>query len=350
MLLFFLQASLALSDYLRPLEPLSLSAVCSAFSCATSKIHKPFSNSCISPYSSSITYLWQCPAESTANFCNTTSMACQVPPASAPLAYVGESCVLASDCYLSSCFQGTCKGFAANTACTSHEQCDVGLMCSSRSLTCQPQVAAGAGGCRSYLECVNWATCNMTYTSENGTCVEYASLANGAAVTDCSGGFSYMCASGYCYKKYPFSPTGVCRAAPVSNYTLPLACTASSNCTGVLNGALVVSQCVCGYNPYGTSYCAPFIGDPPGQTMLISWNFALKKSGVCNTARRGSSDCMKRIGMLKNTTQATLGFYRYPLYIANDACIKEIYTPEYYSVVDGGVMSIGLAILGYLYL
>lgn len=336
------------ADYLPDLSSYTTTSVCSAYSCATSKIQKPFSNSCISPYSATQTYLWECPADSTANFCNTTSMSCQVPKALPSLAYVGEACVSTSDCYLSSCFQGACKGLSVNTKCTSHEQCDLGLRCSAFNFTCQGQIPVNATGCRSYMDCVNWATCNMTYTSQNGTCIEYSSLQNSKRVTDCSGSFSYMCASGYCLKKYNFDATGVCSSPPVSNFTLPKICTSDSNCTGVMNGLGVNSQCVCGFNLYGNKYCTPFIGDPPGQDMLISWNRALKLTGKCNTARRGSSGCMEMTGKLQNTTQATLGFYYYSRYIGNDACIKSIYNADYYSAGLG--LQVAGVILAYLYL
>lgn len=329
-MIFALLLKGVLCDYLQEYQQLESSSTCPKYSCAPSSIKKPFSNSCVMEYSSTQYYLWQCPEESTANYCNTTSFSCQVPPETTKISYVGEPCTVSSDCYLSSCLKGTCRGTAQNKTCVSHEQCDIGLRCNSGNFTCQPQIPVGKEGCRSYLDCVNWATCNLTYSSQRGVCIDYSSLPIGSYVTDCVGSFSYMCASGYCIKKYTFASTGICATAPVSNSTMPKICSSNTDCPGNSNGMPVTSACVCGYNKYGNKYCNPFIGDLPGKTMLFSWSKALRATGQCNTARRSSDNCMKMVGLLTNTTHAALGFYYYPLYVLNDICIEEIYNKAYY--------------------
>lgn len=111
----------------------------------------------------------------------------------------------------------------------------------------------------------------MTFGSQKGVCVEYFSVSIGKYVTDCSGSFSYMCSSAFCYKKFEFLPTGVCSVAPISNSTLPLLCNTEEDCISTnVNGHFYTSECVCGYNPYGNQYCTPFIGDLPGVSMISS--------------------------------------------------------------------------------
>lgn len=51
----------------------------------------------------------------------------------------GESCTKNDDCTTNSCTGGFCKGNALNGTCTTHEQCDPSLFCSSGA--CKAQVA-----------------------------------------------------------------------------------------------------------------------------------------------------------------------------------------------------------------
>ena len=317
-------------DYLQSIPDLSASD-CKKYSCAPSTVSKQFSKSCVfSPSGSSQVYLWACSSTSTTNYCNTTSGSCQVPPPSNQLSYVGEPCTSTSDCYLSTCLKSTCRGLARDKPCRSQEQCDMGLRCDTRTLSCQPQIYVNETGCRSYYDCVNWATCNMTFNSHNGVCLPYHSVPTGKLVTDCVSGFSYLCESAYCTPNFSIGKLGICSDPPVSLNTMPKSCSTNFDCPGKVAGRNVNSNCVCGYNSIGFSYCSPFIGDFPGKRMLYSWKAALPLTSNCNTARRGSDKCLNMVGKLGNITQATLGYYFYSRYLANDDCVKLIYNYDYY--------------------
>jgi hypothetical protein len=328
--MIFLILTQALANHFNEIPKLTSSASCPAYSCAPSSVKKPFTNTCISESSSSQYYLWECPTDSTANYCNTTSGTCEVQTLDKSLSYVGEPCTATSDCYMSSCLNSVCTGSGLNSSCSAHEQCGLGLRCSSSNYTCQPQIPVGGSGCNTYLDCVNWATCNLTYSSDKGVCIEYYSQNIGTVVTDCVGGYSYMCGTAYCNKKYFFGYTGVCAASPVSYGASPKVCKSDKDCVGHVGGNNVTSDCICGYNSNGNSYCTPFIGDLQGVVMLNSWNKALKKTAGCNTVRRSSDACMQMVGSFVNVTQSTLGFYNYPLYQGNDECVMIIYNNDYY--------------------
>lgn len=321
---------LVAADYL-PHLPLHASADCKKYSCAPSSISKQFSKSCIyTPSGSNQVYLWTCSTSSTTNYCNTTSGSCQVPPPTTDLSYVGETCKSTSDCYLSSCLKGTCRGLARDKPCNSHDQCDIGLRCDTKSLSCQPQIYTGEPGCRSYYDCVNWATCNSTYNSLNGVCIAYHTVPNGKTVTDCVSSFSYLCESAYCVSKFSLGKIGICSDPPVSLNLLPKSCSTNLDCPGIVAGKSVNSECACGYNSLALSYCSPFIGDLPGKKMIWAWKAALPLTTNCNTVRRGSDQCLKMIGKLGNVTMSTLGYYFYSRYVANDACVKVIYNYDYF--------------------
>lgn len=321
-------------------------STCPSYSCAPVKTSKPQTKSCILAASSSDYYLWPCDSGMSCNFTSTT---CNTTTTSVELSYAGESCTTSANCYLSICTNSTCRGLAVNKVCTSHEQCDTGLRCYYGNNTCQTQLTVGQSGCKSYLDCVNWASCNTTSGSlAQSTCISYGSVPLGSYVSDCSGSFSYMCALGACTKTSLFTNIGVCVYPPISTYTLPKTCKKDTDCTGGWNGQTVTSKCVCGYNVNGTSYCQPFIGDPPGKNMITVWSSALKKSGKCNTARRSADACMKMIGLWTNTTQATLGYYNYPLYQANDQCVKVVINNNYWLESANILQGFLAALLAYL--
>lgn len=329
-ILFILFIPFSLSEYLTTWD-LSASSDCKKYSCATSSTKKKYANSCVySPSGSASVYLWTCPIDSTANYCNLTSGTCQVPQTSAHISYVGESCKTSSDCILSTCIKSICRGLGRDKSCTSHEQCDMGFRCNIRTLTCQPQIPVNETGCRSYLDCVNWATCNSTYSTLNGTCYEYHSLPVGSVVTDCVNSFSYLCKSGYCTSQFAIGRLGVCVAAPVSYNIMPKICSSNLDCIARIGTKNITSTCSCGFNSLGSSYCSPMIGDLPGVTMIYSWKSALKLAGNCNTARRGSDGCLRSIQKLGNVTRGTLGFYNYARYVSNDLCVKYIYNYQYW--------------------
>ena len=322
--LFFISSS---ADYLEPHPSLASTSSCISYSCPAPKTSKPSPTTCIWQNSSSSLYVSPC---SSGSFCNTTSYLCEPSPIVTQTAYVGEPCSGSTICATGSCINSTCSGFSINKSCTSHLQCNPGLRCYSGNSTCQPQLQIGQSGCKSYMDCVNSATCNTTSSGSTGVCVGYSTVPLGSYVSDCNRGFSYMCAYGSCSSSGLFNKIGMCNYPPVSNKKLPIACMSNNDCIGSQAGNIFTSSCSCGYNANGTSYCAPFIGDIPGQSMIQVWKKALSMASGCNTARRSADGCMKMIGMWKNTTQATLLYYSYSLYQNNDDCIQLAITDSYW--------------------
>ena len=326
---------------------LETGSVCSSYSCAQAAAQKPSTSSCLWLNTTSTTsyYLWPCDSNLD---CNTTSGKCEAPQSSVSGSHIGGPCSSTIPCLSGACTNSKCRGFQVNEKCSAHSQCDSSLRCYSGNNTCQPQLKVGETGCRSYLDCVNWATCNLTSSSSKGNCVEYGSVAIGRVVNDCVNGFSYMCSMGSCTKTGIFSTLAVCNYPPVSNAVNPKACNADSDCQGSMNGQVVTSKCGCGINPYGLKYCMPFIGDIAGQNMIRTWNKALKMGENCNTAERSSESCMNAIGMLKNTTQATLLYYGYPKYQSNDDCIKVNINNDYW--FEGSeILGFGLVLIALVF-
>jgi hypothetical protein len=116
----------------------------------------------------------------------------------------------------------------------------------------------------------------------------------------------------------------------VSNSNNPKACASDSDCQGSQAGQLVTSKCQCGNNQWGQKFCLPFLGDLQGQGMIKSWASALKATSKCNTAHRSSDECLKSVNVFKNTTQATLIYYNFPLYQFNDDCVKVNLNDDYW--------------------
>lgn len=244
---------------------LQATPTCSSYKCAP--INYPMPGGFCVQLNNNIYYTKACTSLNMTD-CNTSLGMCQPPAvASAELAYPGEKCKLNSDCVYGNCLAFLCRGLGAGVTCVTHEQCDSGLYCSIRGI-CTPQLAPTSTGCRSLYDCKNYAGCNMTYSSDNGICVAYASLPINSYVTDCRNGFSQMCASGTCVSSGWLGNLGKCVTAPISVGTMPVSCTNYIQCQGTDGNRIYLSNCVCAYSQIPMGFCMPFIGDLPGTRLI----------------------------------------------------------------------------------
>ena len=127
--------------------------------------------------------------------------------------------------------------------------------------------------------------------------------------------------------------------------SLPMTCTHFGQCTGKnIQGQSFTSSCTCGYNPSGSSYCNPFIGDAPGISFLnATMKFFAKNGpiGQCQTTRRFSKDCWdlvaKSMGVNPNVWYSQFLNYTYFPYLQNnDECVKAVYTAPFWTYQPPG--------------
>lgn len=311
---------------------------CSSYMCEPSNVVIPPTN-CIQVSGSNV-YINPCSTLS-APYCNTTSTLCTSSPiGTTQISYPGESC--GGGCFNNAqCNNNICQGKNNLDSCQSHGECSPGLMCAENK-KCLAQLGIGLSGCRDYNDCVNSAACNLTYSSVNGICLEYATVATGQTVTDCVGGFSHLCETGICsLSGEVFGSLGVCIEAPTSVGRIPKNCTLDTDCQGSNGNDIFLSTCQCGYNNQGTAFCKPFIGDLPGLNFIETWASAMQKTvGKCNTVRRAAQQCLQKVGAYESTLLATWEFEYFPELQGNDACIKAVYTSPYWSRPSGSVVLI----------
>lgn len=255
--------------------------------------------------------------------------------------YAGEPCETALQCLSGTCTSGKCIGTAQNAPCTSSDQCNIGYFCASVNFmfTCQPLIAAFEYGCGSDFDCVNSCGCNFNSNGPPGMCIPYYNLTIGQSVTCSSAGVSNLCQTGACYNPGS-SIIGVCTVAPTTVGTLPLPCTFNGQCTGSNSlGQTFTGTCTCGYNPTGTQYCTPFIGDPMGVSYLNATKQFFAKNGPigqCQTTRRFSKDCYdvvsRSMGINPNIWYSQYYNYTYyPYLIGNDECVQTVYTSAFWT-------------------
>lgn len=324
-------------------ESLEATATCKTYACKTTSVTIP-TGSCGVDSGTTVSLVPCSTTTSISSYCNTTSLLCTNTPLTPALVnYPGEKCSTQSDCRFGICTSGICKGQALGETCTLHEQCDPGYRCSAGGV-CVAQLGIGLSGCRSYADCVNWAGCNVTYTTSNGTCTQYASVGNGVTVTDCVNGWSELCSSGYCTKLGTwFGSLGVCSTAPMSVKAVPSNCSVNTDCLGTDGINMMLSSCKCGFNSAGQSYCMPFIGDPSGVSLIQTWVSALKSTSSCNTVRRSAEACLSLVGKLAATKSADFYFRNYSMTINNDICVKSIYTSDYWIISYAKIFGAGLS-------
>ena len=161
----------------------------------------------------------------------------------------GEICATSTECLSQLCQGGVCRGKAVGLQCTMHDECDVGLICSTMRAVCVPQVGEGSF-CSSDDECANDCLCY------NGKCALILSLPNGSPFSGwMSPNAIFLCSSGYIAKNQ-------CTAAPKNKNPPDFACLNDYDC-GVIfpDQSTGTGHCYCGFNAYGLSYCQAQAGD-----------------------------------------------------------------------------------------
>lgn len=241
------------------------------------------------------------------------------------LSYPGEPCDNEIRCKYGDCLEGYCQSQDYKQVCSLNEECNPGLYCKNGK--CANQLSLGATGCVNDYECVNWGACI------DGVCIKYFSLLPNATTTRCYSQFSELCQGGMCWQGY-------CIEAVQSYKSLPVSCNSYMDCTSsVSDDRVFYSDCMCGMNPQGTSYCTMFPGDPTYAhfiSVLANW-INSEMSDRCNTMRRLSTHCISKFWDKPNSDELFLYYYRtyyYPFLQSNDHCTREIFTDYYWNLVE----------------
>lgn len=237
-----------------------------------------------------------------------------------------------------------------NEDCKSNVDCNPGLRCAASK--CTSLLKINETGCLIDFDCVASAGCNLT-TSASGMCVEYFSLDKGMYLNECKktkyGGTSNLCKTGVCLYISLYSSRGICAEAPIAVGTNPVQCTKRSQCIGKTEKSTYFTDCECGKNSNGTSYCTPFFGDLQYIRYINSFRTFMKSQALdkCNTERRFSNSCWKMTTGQNYTNLwfADYEYANYPYLVNNDACVKTVYFTDYYSKTYSTSISL---ILGYL--
>lgn len=242
------------------------------------------------------------------------------------LAYPGEPCKKKTQkCKYGKCKYGYCQGAELNSPCSLNTQCSPGLYC--KSGICKTLISAGDKGCERDYDCENSAGCL------EGVCVNYFSLNVGDPVSVCANHFSIFCMTATCWQY-------TCINAINSHGKLPKPCETYEDCYSVsTNGMVFYSDCICGNNPEGQKYCSLFSGDNYYSLYISSFSNWLSSevSVLCNTERRFSEQCIKKFWDKPNYQEFMLYLYKtiwYPILQKNDKCIEEIFTYQYWDLID----------------
>ncbi|CAG9327495.1 unnamed protein product [Blepharisma stoltei] len=262
---------------------------------------------------------------------------CQPYISSNGLSWPGEPCTTITDCeqtYSKACTGGICVGYPVSATCEDSNYCQPGNSCRGSPLTCQAQIQVGSTGCLSDADCTNDAACNIT-SNTNGAlnaCLPAFSIQPHQPVGGCVNGVSNLCRQVTCAAHLGGF---YCTDQVFSDYNVPKPCdlTKTGQCVSTEDEFFtpafqLISDCECGYNREGLSYCALFPGDGLYQAYINTVVMWLNSTGIlkCNTLRRDQTNCMKSYMDAKQ-------FNRYVYY----EFVKELYPKIYQSedcVVD----------------
>ena len=319
------------------LASLASANTCYMYECNQNKISMS-SSTCI--YFQGNTYFLQACTDTTAPYCQPTfgiqNVTCSESPSSnKPTAYPGEFCSSDESCVYGFCYNFKCSAQSYGGNCATHLECNPGLMCHQGR--CSNQLKVGQN-CTEDFQCQNNAGCD-------GTCKKYLSVTNQNWVHSCAkDGKSMICQSGFCLNGY-------CLPAPKSLGGFRKVCDTNAVCKSTdfgNDGITLYSECVCGMNSQGLSFCDLFPGDSPYQDMVAyvaKWT-ATNEVLMCNTARRWDRGCMDTVW---NKNDADMfGYYQtvsnnYPQLAMIEKCVGDIVYPGVLEIEDS-LDSFGVAI------
>ena len=129
-------------------------------------------------------------------------------------------------------------------------------------------------------------------------------------------------------------------------------CSSDSDCSLVNSAGKVVgySECSCGYNGGGFSYCALAEGDDEFINIINTFQYILLRSFNCHTLLRFGPCKYLYNDEYLDYQRAVKKYQMSPTLIFNDPCIKSIYTNAYWSlnlkrIVFGGLVFLILCVV-----
>jgi len=325
---------------------LSLSSVlespqCASYQCASTASPPAFLNSatCVFYNAPNNTYLSGSCKDHYMKYCDLqymTNSTCSLMPEPVPLqSWPGEACLNDTSCLAGNCLGGVCYGQGFNETCWNDFDCSPGLFCNNTVCIFALSTNDPIDVCTSDFDCLNNAGC------DNNICVPYMSLEAGTAVQTCSDFTNLLCQSTLCLTDSK-SGASFCLDALTAKASGVVTCSSSQTCVSQTDASwkgtqpgVLYSACTCGYNPTGTSYCAPFPGDLAGQAYLTSLKAWVTSRAIlrCNTRRRFNQECMQLhwdAFSFNQFTYAELNYNYFPALQNMDTCTKSLFLLDFY--------------------
>lgn len=251
------------------------------------------------------------------------NVSCEIPPVLTHTKYPGEKCIQDTDCLYGTCTQNVCLGQSLYSNCQAYGECNPGLKCPSGNGKCVP-LGSTTDTCDSDYDCLPDLGC------DDGYCKPYYSVNNGEWINNCTDGESNICKSGQCL--YGYCIEGL------KSQNVPMGCGGQSDCVSFDlkdEGIEFFTNCTCGYNTKGQSYCYLFPGDDPYVEYIKirkQW-IDIGVMNKCNTIRRWSFDCMvsqyKKSFAMEYIYKEIRALY-YPMIYGMDDCVGQVAYNQYY--------------------
>lgn len=326
--------SVSLVNAMRSEDSLKEDTTCSKYRCKSADEHF-VSNTCIFfDIANDVHILNPCDKGYICTPVTGTNSTCfKEPPVTEADKYPGENCKDNTDCVYGTCQNDICDSKTAGAACEDTLECNTGLYCDTTSKLCT-QLKTDGAICSDNYECGMHSYCQIQ--ADRKVCAAYFTVKSKTEIESCDT-IAVECESLYCYEDDSTSP--ICFDPVVSAKDYPTTCSQNTDCLSSYTDQTLKSECSCGYNENGDSYCSLFGGDEPYQKLIKASKAWLSSSDVekCNSARRRSIICMQ--DKMSEDDFWNLKYYylyvtQYAKTIKNDKCVKEIYTPRFYEAEE----------------
>ena len=294
------------------------------------------------------------------NFCDTTildptlnqTIHCTEPQMNYTNLYPGESpCYSDSNCVSGVCENSVCVGAGFGIACNYTYECQQELGCIGTVFEndtvedpgqCLPLLKPNHGNCISDFDCVNNAGCDYSFNNSYGTCKTYFSVPVGGQIEKCENYNSLICEYVQCSnsddgKSYCVQPF-------FSKSEEPVSCITGKECVDSTNN--YYSECSCGMNKNGISYCQLFLGNSISKNLLSTLKLWVNSYTIlsCSTNRRWDLTCMKNWtpSLYDQIKYHLLAYSNFTIVQDNEECTKDVFTFQYWDAFkDFNYTSIG---------
>lgn len=129
---------------------------------------------------------------------------------------------------------------------------------------------------------------------------------------------------------------GLCIDPPQSSKHIIDICDSNSDCYGETEKYEFFGKFRSGLNSDSQKYCAPFLGDEAGKSLvkLVKEWYESSMIHTCHSTRREAQLCIQKWEKYDEFIDSYYSFLHQTMYRDADSCIKKVFTSDYWVMIN----------------